>query len=538
MKIHFTTLLFLFTIAPTLLFAQKHQERLDAIDVLHYKFYINVSDTSDRIDAIAEIKIRFKKRVHHFSLDLINKQSNGKGMTVTKVLENHSPVVARHYNGALLFSIDSTDVDEERNYKIVYSGIPADGLIISTNKYNERTFFGDNWPNRGKNWLPLVDHPSDKATVEWVVTAPEEYTTIANGQLKERRTLEDCQIRTTWKMESPIPTKVMVMGVARFFVDRQEAHSGMLITSWVYPQDSINGVLDFQKTPQILDFLTTNIGRYPFNKLANVQSKTRYGGMENASNIFYDEKRINGTENIEDLIAHEIVHQWFGNSASEENWHHIWLSEGFATYFTNLYFEHQYGKEAFLERIESERKKVIHYAKKNLVPVVDTNIVDYNQLLNPNSYEKGGWVLHMLRKELGDSIFWKGIRNYYEKFKYSNAVSEDFQRAMEEVSGKNLTGFFQQWLYQAGHPELTVNWKYNNTKGFVKIEVKQTQEKNIFFFPLEIEITYDDKTSSKKTIIVTEKKESYKIEVNQEVCDIIIDPDSWLLFELTNLKHN
>lgn len=539
-------------ISPSSIIAQEHQKRFEEIDVTHYTFNIQLSDSNDRIEAVAEIKVRFKKSITKFNLDFVN-VSNGKGMMVTEVFENDTAIVAQHLINSLKLFIPETKIDEERTYRIHYIGVPADGLIISKNKYGNRTFFGDNWPDRARFWLPVVDHPSDKATVEWIVRSPKHYQTIANGILIEKKTIGTEQIQYHWKSTKPIPTKVMVIGVANFAIDKQDDLLGIPLSSWVYPKDSTIGFSDFKLASPILSFFIDNIGDYPFEKLANVQSKTKYGGMENAGNIFYSENCLTGDGKNEDLIAHEIAHQWFGNSATEENWYHIWLSEGFATYFSDLYFEHKYGHIVLIDHMIRERDKVIDYDRKTSRPIIDQQIGNYNHLLNTNSYEKGSWILHMLRKELGDSLFWKAIQNYYEKYKYSNALTEDFQRAAEEVSNKNLSFFFQQWLYQPGIPKLNISWNYkainNQTTaavedtgpietGIVELKIKQVQKSDLFFFPLEVKLNYTDGTSSIETVYILDKSEVIKISTAKPVISIVTDPNTWLLYELFDLTKS
>ena len=251
--------------------------------------------------------------------------------------------------------------------------------------------------------------------------------------------------------------------------------------------------------------------------------------MENAGNIFYYEGSVTGKKDHEALIAHEIVHQWFGNSASELSWHHVWLSECFATYLTDLYFEDLEGAAVFTERMQSERNQVIRYARQNPVPIVNTEIEDYNELLNPNSYQKGGWVLHMLRHKLGKEIFWKGIRMYYDKYKFSNALTSDFQAAMEEASGQDLEAFFRQWIFRAGHPVLKDSWKQKN--GTLEIAIIQTQEGAPFFFPLEVEITFEDGTTTVTSFQVDTATESFELPARNKVTGIRLDPGCKLLFE-------
>ena len=515
--------------------AQKHYNRFEAIDVLHYTFDLKLSDASDEIKSVTKVKIRFKKEVTKFNLDLIKKNTDGKGMEVLSIMEDENQVSYTHNDKQLILNINETKPGEIRTYKITYKGVPGDGLIISKNKYNERTFFGDNWPDRGKNWLPIVDHPSDKATVEWIITAPSHYQTIGNGILTEKTNISNDQTLSRWKMIDPVPTKVMVIGASRFAVENQGEIYGTPVSSWVYPQDRDNGFSDYALATPIMDYFINHIGPYPFKKLANVQSKTRFGGMENAGNIFYAEGSVTGDGRSEALIAHEVAHQWFGNSASERNWHHIWLSEGFATYFTNLYFENKYGRDELVKRVKEQRKTIIDYAKRNFVPVVNRQIDDYMQLLNPNSYQKGGWVLHMLRRELGDQLFWKGIREYYKKYKYNNALSEDLQKVMEDVSGKDLSAFFNQWLMRAGQPKLAVKW--NSSRKSLILEIDQKQENGNYIFPLDIRINYKDGNTVIKTIQVSDSYQKVEVPIEKQVSSIVFDPDAWLLFELDSVSE-
>ena len=443
--------------------SQNHELRFESIDILNYKFNLTLTDESNDIEGLAEITVKFNKPITIFNLDLVEQQSNNSGMKVEAVLENNLPISFKHNSNQLLLNIKETKTDYIRVYSIKYHGIPADGLIISKNKYGDRTFFGDNWPVRAKNWLPVVDHPSDKATVEWDITAPSHYQTIGNGSLIERTNLDGKTTLTRWKMQTSIPTKVMVIGVAQFAVENLKEIYNIPVSSWVYPQDRINGFKDYALAVPVLDFMMNHVGPYPFEKLANVQSKTLFGGMENAGNIFYNEKSVTGNGDYEAVIAHEIAHQWFGDSASEGNWHHIWLSEGFATYFENLFYENRYGRDSFVKKLKEDRLKALLYYNKNQSPIVDATITDYSQLLSPHTYEKASWVLHMLRKELGDKLFWQGIKTYYDTYKYSNALSEDFQHIMELTSGKDLNTFFKQWLYQSGHPILDIVWNTNDS---------------------------------------------------------------------------
>lgn len=519
-------ILILLTLGCVQAFAQKHYDRLAAIDIQHYRFELTLTDESDEINGIAHITVKFREDLDSFSLDLVSKQST-IGMEVVTVMSGNAKIDYQHKNNLLSIEKNQNAGDLE-TFTVVYKGIPETGLIISKNKFGDRTFFGDNWPDRARHWLPSADHPADKATVEWVITAPSHYQVIGTGRLKERTNINDELTLTHWASDVMLPTKVMVIGAARFAIQEAGEIYGIPITSWIYPQDREKGFYDYALAVPITNWFINHVGPYPYAKLANVQSKTQFGGMENASNIFYSEGSVTGTRSAEGLIAHEIAHQWFGNSASEANWHHIWLSEGFATYFTNLYMEQQYGTLELKKRVQDQREQVINYSKENRVPIVNPAIENYMQLLNANSYQKGGWVLHMLRKKVGDEIFWESIREYYQKFTLSNAYTVDLKEVFEKNSGLDLDLFFDQWVMQAGQPEMEVEWGYDN--GRLDVTFNQLQGEN-FSFDLEIDFVYADGSSERRSITIDKKQQNWKPKVDHQPTEILLDPDKWLLFE-------
>jgi aminopeptidase N len=464
----------------------KAQDVVPVIDVQHYNFALTLSDENDTIKGIATVKVRFLQDAGSFQLNLVKLNSKGKGMLVSAVKEGANDVKFVQDSDVVNIRTGSK-ANSIRSYTITYQGIPADGLIISTNEFGHRTFFGDNWPNRAHNWLPCADYPADKATVDFEVTAPAHYQVISNGLKLEEKQVANNLNYTHWHEAVPLPTKVMVIGVAEFAVDHTGDVGNIPVYTYVFPESKDAGFKSYAVAKEILPFYIKKVGPYAYEKLANVQSKTIFGGMENASAIFYFEQSVT-TKDIEELMAHEIAHQWFGDAASEKSFAHLWLSEGFATYMTNLYLENKYGIEILKKRMADDRKTVLKFEKQRLTPVVDTAVKgNYMQLLNANSYQKGGWVLHMLRRKLGDEIFWKGIRAYYAKYDGANANTDDLCREMEKASGQDLKSFFKQWLYTAGHPQLAINWKYSAGKKVVELDVKQEQD-NLYEFPLQVSI--------------------------------------------------
>jgi aminopeptidase N len=511
----------LFLAIITLLCTRLHAQN-PAIDIEHYEFSLQLTDSNNTIHGTAAITLEFREKTPEFYLDLTKTNAEGKGMTVTAVSENNTSVkFTQQADHLVIHSTGATG--SQHTYTIKYSGIPADGLIIANNKFGRRGFFGDNWPNRAHNWLPCVDHPSDKATVSFNVTAPDHYTVVANGALQSEQLQSNHLKLTRWQESQPLSPKVMVIGVADFAVDHPGDAMGIPVWNYVYQENKEEGFKSYAFALDILPFYITHIGPYPFEKCGNVQSKTRFGGLENASAIFYYENSVS-SPGVESLMAHEIAHQWFGDAATETQWQHLWLSEGFATYMTLCYLENKYGPDTLKKSLIADRRKVITFEKRRLTPIVDTTVKsDYMQLLNPNSYEKGGWVLHMLRRAIGDQAFWKGIATYYATYRNKNASSADLEHIMETVSGKDLHGFFHQWLNTPGHPHLLITWKYDPNKKAVLIDCTQ-QGDHLFTFPLDLSL--DGVTQH---LDISHKTTRAEIPFVERPATLVPDPDTNLL---------
>jgi len=528
----YISFIFFITLYLTQLSAQNHYSRFESIDVQHYIFEIHLNDSTNIIEGKATVSVKFLKPGRSLILDFVGRNdSTNTGMFVSVVSTPGNPVKYNHQNNQLEISFNS-EIPSDSIIELVikYVGIPADGLIISKNKFGDRTFFGDNWPDRARYWLPTVDHPSDKATLEFRVFAPEKYQVISNGFQLEETNMDDGLKYTCWKENVPVSTKIMVIGVARFAVQLNENSKTVPVSSWIFPQNRDEGFLDYSVGDKPLEYFSELIGPYSYEKLAHVQSNTRYGGMENAGCIFYAENSVTGKNQAERLIAHETAHQWFGNSVTEQNWHHVWLSEGFATYLTHLYNEHFFGEEIFRQSLVKDRERIIRYANRRLAAVIDTTIANYNLLLNTNSYQKASWFLHMLRMEIGEFVFFKSLSEYYRTFRDSTALTKDFLQVVETVSSRKLNDFFYQWLYQPGFPKLKTEWnqKLNNE---LNLKIKQVQENILFNFRMEIEILIDNGFKILKTIEIKDWNTEVKIPINGKITNIQLDPNIKLLFE-------
>jgi aminopeptidase N len=508
------------------------------VDILNYVFRIALSDKSDEIKCSATIGLNYTG-AQMLRLDLINVSMvlNGRGMKVSEVTSAGKPIEYSHENNVLTIKLSPSDKIQFASYTITYSGIPASGLKIANNKYGDRTFFSDNWPDKGRHWLPIIDHPYDKATCEFIVTAPSHYQVVSNGLRKEQTDLADGNRLTHWQQSIPIASWLYVLGVARFAVQYVDKFDNKSIETWVYHQDREKGFYDFAiPTKKVLEFYSSYVGPFAYEKLANIQSNSVSGGMEAASAILYSESSVVGDRNQRwrDVVIHEIAHQWFGNAVTEYDWDDVWLSEGFATYFTLLFIEHEYGHDAFIAGLNNSKRRVDAFYEKNpMYRIVHDNLKEMEQVTSSHTYQKGSWTLHMLRGVVGEEAFWRGIQSYYKKYQNANANTGDFREAMEQASGRDLKIFFDQWLYKPGALKINAAWTFDKNKKQVEIKLEQAQtDGSMFKMPIQIAIYVPGKNQPViETVNVDQKTNMFSVRVESMPEKIVIDPNSWVLMD-------
>jgi aminopeptidase N len=513
--------------------------RQPGVDVLNYSFRLTLSDATDVIEGEATVTARFAAGVNELSLDLAQPRTSasGPGMTVTSVTEFGTALRFDHGSGRLRIHLARPAAAGERRTVIVrYRGVPAAGLLIAPNKHGDRTFFSDNWPDKARQWLPVLDHPSDKATSEFLVTAPAHYQVVSNGLLAEETDLGDGRRLTHWRQSVPIAPWLYVLGVARFSVEHRPAWRGLPIETWVYPQDRDAGFRAFaEPTVAALEFFSGLVGPYSYERLANVQANGLRGGMEAATAILYGDDSVSGPARRWDrVIVHEIAHHWFGNAVTESDWDDVWLSEGFATYFTHLFVEHAEGRDAFVAGLKRDRDAIREFDEKNPgYRIVHDNLADMTKVTTgPGTYLKGAWVLHMLRGVVGDDAFRAGIREYYRLFRDANASTADFRRVMEEASGQPLAWFFEEWLYRGGLPRVAGRWRWDAAGKALRLELEQRQPGGPFRMPVEVAIGVVDESEPRiERIELGERRQVLAIPLDREPVSVILDPRTFVLME-------
>jgi aminopeptidase N len=509
-----------------------------AFDAISYDITMDLPDTGATIHANVLLTVRRTERADTLVLDLMDLdvdqvKVDGRETAFARTPESVRIPLPR---GRGLRSVFRVSVD--------YRGAVQDGLIVRQDSLGRWTYFGDNWPNRARHWIASIDHPSDKASVTWHVRAPAERTVVANGRLRSRTAIagtNGARVETIWHESQPISPYLMVIAAAPLVeYDVGNTACGLAIIQKCVPQEVYTapeqkGFMPgpFARVGEIVQLFATLVGPFPYEKLAHLQSSTRFGGMENASAIFYADRGFR-TETMRDgVVAHETAHQWFGDAVTERDWPHLWLSEGFATYFAALWTRAARGDSAFRGDMANIRRTVladtVSVTKRPVIDTVETNLM---ALLNRNSYEKGGFVLQMLRRQVGERAFFGALRAYYAKHRNATATTDDLQHEMEAASRQRLQWFFDQWLRRPGYPTVTASWSYDPAAHEVVITANQSGPFGAYQFPLTVSIVDSTGAAHRGTLPMPadmQARESMRIPSSTAPAAVILDPDVELL---------
>ena len=381
---------------------------------------------------------------------------------------------------------------ERRSFTVTYHGKPAAGLRIGKNRHGERTFFSENWPDKAREWLPIIDHPHDKATSEFIVTAPARYQVVANGLLEEE----------TRPRRRPASHPLEGIGADRLVAERARASlssppitpvsvNGVPLEAWVFHQDRDAVVPALEEPVAASSSFTANTSARSLMRSWPAFRPPGSAAESNiASAIFYGERSVLG-RGVTSLVAHEIAHQWFGDSVTERDWDDVWLSEGFATYFTLLFTEHDEGRDAFVTGLKRSRRRVFTIEKRNPgLAVLHDNLSDMKRVLNRLVYQKGGWTLHMLRAR----GWHRHLLGRHPELLRALSRQQRLDRRLQARHGGNLRA--RTWPDSspsgssgAGSPELQGHWQYNEKDKRIEIDLDQIQAGDPYRLPMEIGIS-------------------------------------------------
>jgi aminopeptidase N len=538
-------LLALTILTSSVAFAARVERLIDTWQPKNYVVSLKLNDQlSEIVTGSARIDVLVLKKTSAIDLDF------GE-LTTNSVKVDSKPAQFTHQNGKLEVQLaDAANPGTRIVIEVVYQGKPKDGLIMTKDKDGKPSAVGDNWPNRVHHWIPSFDHPSAKATVTFNITASSRQEVVANGKLQNVQPAADGSRTWTYSTAAPIPPYCMIIAVGDFIRLEPSARTPVPFAYYVPGADRAVAMNGFAPSIPSLEYFSEIVAPYPYEKLALIVGATQFGGMENSSAIVFTStmfdpkprakisKRFGIPNGTVSLIAHEIAHQWFGDSVTESTWSDLWLSEGFATYFAGLFVQRYEGEEAFRQYMKQAAQTAFEYEKKSRTPIFDRDTENLMNLLNPNNYQKGAWVLHMLRSSLGDDVFFRGIRDYYHAHKDGTATTEDLRGALEKTSGKDLEDFFQRWVYGVGHPKYHVSIEFL-PQGELRVVLRQVQAGDAFPDLIPIVVTTADGQHA-ETLKPNGKEAVTTIKVTDRVLNdpvrgvkVQVDPNNTILKEVT-----
>lgn len=418
-------------------------------DVQHYTLTIDVDMANNLIDAVAVIEATATQDLTAFNLDL-------RGLTVESVAVNNEAATFSHESNELTISPATMLTDGDSFVtEIAYSGEPNDDIFtgaaysIGWNSFNDGDgIFVASEPNGSPSWYPVNDHPSDKATYSYFITVPEPYVVAANGILQETVDHGDT-LTYHWEASDPMPSYLSMIAIEYFIVTIENGPNGLPIRNYIAPDALDAAATDFANTADMIGYFNDIFGPYPFEAYGVLVSSAEFGfALETQTMSLFSAHAVNENRDLEITVAHELAHQWFGNSISPANWEDIWLNEGFATYASWLWIEESRGESAFNTLLD-ENYDILLRGNRGIRIGEPTA----GSMFSYETYLRGARTLHELRVGVGDEVFFDILRTYNERYFHSNASTADFIAVAEEISGNDLTDFFDVWLYQSELPD-------------------------------------------------------------------------------------
>jgi aminopeptidase N len=397
-------------------------------------------------------------------------------------------------------------------------------------------------------WFPCYDHPNDFTTSELIATVQKPFIVISNGKLVETKENPDGTRTFHWKIAAPHATYLTSIVVGEY-TPVEQSYAGIPVISYVYPSELEEGKVTVARMAEMVKFFSEKTGvKYPYEKYSQTMTHDFPGGMENISattqtdNMIHD-ARAELDQTSDGLESHELAHQWFGDYVTTRTWAHIWLNESFATYFQGMWDEKSLGHDDFLY-LDVKGNQDTYYgtwAQGNRRPIVTKNYADRDQLFDTYAYPRGGAVLHMLRKTLGEENWWRAINHYLTTNAHQPVETEQFRIAIEETTGQSMDWFFDEWLYKMGHPVFRVTQSYDAAAKALKLTVRQEQKPDatsqypqagFFQMPVEVEIGTADATRVQRVQLEPKEDQTFTFPVTSQPLLVNFDYQGTLIKEL------
>lgn len=513
----------------------KRFDRARTYDVLHYK--IKIDFDREKKQLFGDVTILLKPLEDNFSVV----ELDASGFEYRFVgLEEGNPLRYEQKVEKLKIYLDRNYSSKENiSIRVVYSCYPKKGVyFVEADKRNGYTRDAQIWtqnePEEAHYWFPSYDFPDDKATSEQIISALPGETVISNGKLLEVRDEEGKRI-FHYRMDVPHSVYLISFIVGKY-VKIEDTYRDIPLGFYVYPGTEWVVPKAFGKTKDMFKTFEQLTGvPYPFNKYdQTIVGRFRFGGMENITATTLADTEVFAVNflpnEVEDLVAHELAHSWFGNLVTCQNWAELWLNEGFASFMEAAYREKMYGRKDYIRKIVEDAQRYFAYerANKNRHGLFNQLARPDDSIFNPIPYQKGSALIHTLREQIGDELFWRALREYLERYKFGSVRTSDLKRVLEDVSGKDLDWFFYQWVYMAGFPQVEARPVYYSRHKRLEISFKQKHSveqlvPEAFILPLEIEVQ-TPKNKRIEKITLKKRIEKFSFKVSEKPQNVVIDP--------------
>ncbi len=510
------------------------------VDIVHLKLDVTPHFETRNLTATATIDFQpIAKPIRQWRL-------NAVGLDVQEVTSNHE-IQATQSTEDFLEITFAEDIAAGAKSQVViqYEAAPEKGLFFRTAEMGYPAGDTQIWtqgePQDHRHWFPSHDYPNEKFTTEVICHVPEGMEALSNGRLLSKTQNDDTGLVAFHWLQDKVHVNYLVSIVAGYFEKMEAKHRDVPIALFVPPSEKAQLANTFQDTVNIMAFLEDEIGvPYPWDKYYNACAiDYMFGGMENTSlttltvnTLFTDE-----SENLHSsrgLDAHEMAHQWFGDLVTCRDWSHLWLNEGFATYYSLLYDKSLLGSDYFKHGLYRNAQGIFRN-DKDIIPIVYKGYAQPMEQFSFRAYPKGGWVLHMLRSQLGETLYRKCVKTYLERHRFGTVVTQDLVEVFEELSGRSLSQFFDQWVYLSGYPELDVQYSWDELAKQVKLSIQQKHETNekrpLFRFPLPVKLVVGEEVRH-EVIEISKDREDFYLTLDQAPEIVRFDPDLTVLAKI------
>ncbi len=438
---------------------------------------------------------------------------------------------------------------KETTVKITYRAEPKRGLYFRTAaqgyEAGDTHLFTQGECHMAPHWYPNYDYPNERSTSEVICRIPPEMTVLSNGKLMSEKVDSATGLKAVrWLQDKPHVNYLVALVAGH--LDKIESMYKDIPLAFYTPVSQIElAENSFRDTADMMAFFEKEIGvKYPWNKYYQVAVKDFVaGGMENTTLTILTEGTLFSaeSENIHSstgLVAHELVHMWFGDYVTCKDWSHLWLNEGFAVYYQKLYENHKNGRDSFLYDLYRSAGGITSRSEEQR-PIVHKLYKSPDDQFDYRSYQKGGWVLHMLRAQLGEKLYRKCVRTFMKRHALQSVVTEDFVSVVEELSGRSWDRFFDEWVRHGRFPELSVSYTWSGKDKLAKVSVKQTQQAvndvSVYHFPAAIRFITEDETFDRQ-IVIDSKTHDFYFALPAEPQIVRFDPEYTVLAKVTFKK--